>query len=229
MSKLTGYTEFLTVIIRCLDENPPAPDIGDFNIYTGPVSLPLNGIATSTVIQSFYEARHQAIRSSCLTAERKTLWSKFAREVVLAYAAVSSPPQRTVPAKFLQKPIQHILDALATIMELRNHDARSPVRIVELIPYDSEQDNAKAEDYWREVKLESLRPCLQLAIRLLEVMMPDRIDFWEEYRETLASTEWKDTFINDSPESRRLTLMGPSDRAELRAQLLAARSDVPQG
>ncbi|KXJ93770.1 hypothetical protein Micbo1qcDRAFT_220397 [Microdochium bolleyi] len=215
--------DFLSAILQCLRGDLKARHMGIFDIQNDPIAIPLEEVASLPHVQSFYESQGQLIRASCLTKERKTLWSRFAREVVLAYTSVAAPPPRTIPATSMQSPIQHILNAIALITELRDHDARSPVRSAELVPFESEQANSKAEEYWREVKLESLRPCLLLAVRVLEVMLPDRMDYWEEYRESLHRKEWKDTFINDSPRSRESTLMGPSDLAELRPRLRATR------
>ena len=226
MSKLTGYADFLAIILRHIEGTPQLRDTAAFNVYSGMVSLPFEGVAESSAVYSFYEARHKHIQNSCLTETRKSLWSKFAKEVVLAYTAVATPPAREIPAEALQKPIRHIFEALTIIMELRDHDAQSPVCIVELVPYTSEEDNSKADNYWRKVKLESLRPCLFLALRMLEIMMPDRLDFWEEYRKSLLSRDWKDSFINDSPESRRNTMLGPLALSELRAKLLSVQQLV---
>ncbi|KAJ1336031.1 hypothetical protein MN608_02779 [Microdochium nivale] len=229
MSKLTGYTGVLSAILRCLEGDCKAHDIDYIKVHCGPVTLPLDKVASLPQVRSFFELQGNQIRSSRLTNERKILWSRFAREVLNAYTTVAAPPPRTISAKSLQSTVQHIHNALTLITELRDYDARSPIRSVELVPYESEQVNVQADGFWREVKLESLRPCLLLAVRILEVMLPDRMDFWEEYRESLQRKEWKNMFIIDSPLSRESTLMGPSELAELRLQMCATRRAIIRG
>ncbi|KAI0475791.1 hypothetical protein GGR56DRAFT_435416 [Xylariaceae sp. FL0804] len=215
MSRLSQYVDFLETALRGLDGqlDPTDQDHGRLGQY---VPLPLARAPPIDKVHRFYNKRCHEIRKLRLDDERRRWYTRCVRRIARAYRAIETDQPRTCTVEELRKPLMHLSRALAHMAALKDYDEAHPLQRHELC-------NAEPVK-WQEYKLTSLQPGLVLLVYILEGILPDCRDLWNECEEVLHLPSWVRQFVLDSYASQRSNYFA-SQRKKMR-EFAPKRADI---
>ncbi|KAI1380012.1 hypothetical protein F4677DRAFT_408273 [Hypoxylon crocopeplum] len=211
MSRFAAYYEWAIIARKCIDGNPPAGHIAIFRHSGGVLHFPLAMIEPSGRVAEFYRELLREVEGSRLVDKRKKLYRKFTRLVISAHAALEAIKEPIGTVAKLRIPLAYLAAALKLITQLKDHDDEHPVHWSEVFPNQSVQSSLSPEELWLHFKLESIRPCLVLLMRLLRLILPEYSDTWNECERTLLGKHWISQFILDSPKSLKKSCLAHVD------------------
>ncbi|KAI1411383.1 hypothetical protein F5Y13DRAFT_165608 [Hypoxylon sp. FL1857] len=199
MSRFAAYYDWTTTVRKCIDGEPPPDHLAKFDLCKGVIRFPLAGVEHSSRVAESYGKLLLEVDRSRLKDKRKELYRKFQDRVVSAHVAVEEVGVRTGTVSRLREPLAQLQAALDLVEELRAYDDKNPVHWSEVFPTKDVEFHLSPGDLWLHFKLESIRPCLAFLVRLLRLVLPDRLDMWAECEASLRRKEWIRQFILDSP------------------------------
>ncbi|KAI1392576.1 uncharacterized protein F4822DRAFT_132959 [Hypoxylon trugodes] len=118
-------------------------------------------------------------------------------QVISAHNAVEEIREWIGSISRLRKPLAHVHRALDLTTELKEYDDKHPVHWYEVFPTENTPSQLSPNDLWLHFKLESLRPCLCLLVRLFGFVLPDCKHMWDECESSLVRKQWIRQFILD--------------------------------
>ncbi|KAK7756661.1 hypothetical protein SLS62_001498 [Diatrype stigma] len=217
------YCDWLNVVLDCHSGYQPSR-VETFRFRQDPVPLPLYSAEDIDAMLNFYRIRLNHTQNTNLARRRKLLHDRLCQEMTRAYKALYIKEPCEAGIEYFTVPLKHIQAALRWAIKLRDYDEAHPVNQSEL---SFAASDGEARKCWRRFKLDGIRHCLLLLVQLLELMVPQYHEFWEEAEESLGREDWHTQFIYDSKNSQDSTLRehprmsdvlwhdtSPSDRLE---------------
>ncbi|KAK6820666.1 hypothetical protein PG990_012650 [Apiospora arundinis] len=212
MSKLMSWTHCCIMASKELDASSTSSNEARYQ---------LKDVAELASMERSIVSWRKHILHSAFALERKRPCLKIDGYLRTAYAKIAHQP--TVPKSGLREPLLLLKMALRQLMIICDFDKQTPVKV-------SEAPNASrgADDAWLTIQLQYTKACLLLLIRIFWLVLPDFLEWWEEFESSLRNKDWLKQFILDSRKSERLAVVNrerlPRVLEEFRRQTKAIES-----